>query len=591
MSLRKSTKEQIPGETAGIMGEKEAKAYPEKEGSKKAGYIIGGLLVLLVFSMYPGNHDGLFGSGSKGPPEDVSAVTWNMAAINNNPFEYWITNDDPNYGKLMEDVSEFINNPGDNDVPVSSVFTPAMFEELCTAMTAAGFTGVDEVRTRWETEYKDRKIITEFIKDGTLGKKRLASMPDRYTNTIITADVPARTVTRPTVINCYDNDLGSVAKWWTAWKAFVFETEVVVKDRKGVVGTKKIKDMLSPIKNSKYPAISVEEEAISIPLQTMCGAIFDAILVHMMTVLAPDSWQGLRTGMCDKLNRKKNHRTVEILETTYKNADIQFLQEVAATFIDAASDRPLVNTYFDLYFPHAIDKDRNQNSLILLKKGLFTDVEEVTDRVIKMDAEAAVAASREPAPLSNGDLFVVFATRTTDNKKFLLASFHGDTNGLATIPVLTAVKNFAMKEASDRYMLFGMDANTYENPKDDQQGVTPFAQWYTSEKLNSCYGPTPNPKNYTTFHARTYLQPQLNKAIKYSEKDIKGDKNPKDFIVFWEKDYVIRSTTKDNTGSGVYTEGMVFPTLAFPSDHGITWTSLALKPAVTLGQPANLRRE
>ena len=165
------------------------------------------------------------------------------------------------------------------------------------------------------------------------------------------------------------------------------------------MGSKKIKDMFSPIKNSKYPAITVEEEAISIPLQTMCGAIFDAILVHMMTVLAPDSWQGLRTGMCDKLNRKKNHRTlnvsathpptrhtrrtrhtshtrhtgrttatyiihiptvtlgtVEILETTYKDADIQFLQEVAATFIDAAGARPLVTTHFDLHYPLAIDK-------------------------------------------------------------------------------------------------------------------------------------------------------------------------------------------------------------------------------------------
>ena len=85
----------------------------------------------------------------------------------------------------------------------------------------------------------------------------------------------------------------------------------------------------------------------------------------------------------------------------------------------------------------------------------------MTERVIHMDKEAAVAAGTEPAPLSNGDLFVVYATRTSDRAKFLLASFHGDTNGLATIPVVTAVKNFAMKEASDRYMLFGMDANTY----------------------------------------------------------------------------------------------------------------------------------
>ena len=66
-----------------------------------------------------------------GPPEALYAITWNMAAINNNPFEYWITNDgDPTYGKLMEDVSTFINDPGQQDVPVSSVFTPDMFEEL-----------------------------------------------------------------------------------------------------------------------------------------------------------------------------------------------------------------------------------------------------------------------------------------------------------------------------------------------------------------------------------------------------------------------------------------------------------------------------
>lgn len=39
---------------------------------------------------------------------------------------------------------------------------------------------MDQVTARWHSEYKDRKIITQFIKDGTIGKKRLASMPDRY---------------------------------------------------------------------------------------------------------------------------------------------------------------------------------------------------------------------------------------------------------------------------------------------------------------------------------------------------------------------------------------------------------------------------
>ena len=38
------------------------------------------------------------------------------------------------------------------------------------------------------------------------------------------------------------------------------------------------------------------------------------------------------------------------------------------------------------------------------------------------------------------------------------------------------------------------------------------------------------------------------------------------------------TTTKDNTGSREYIENMVFPTLSFPSDHGITSTVLLENP-------------
>ena len=119
-----------------------------------------------------------------------------------------------------------------------------------------------------------------------------------------------------------------------------------------------------------------------------------------------------------------------------------------------------------------------------------------------------------------------------------------------------------------------MDANTYENPEKDQQGVTAFAEFFSAKNMNSCYGQKPNPKNYTTFCARTHLQPQLNKAASINDRDVKGDRNPKDFIVFFESDFTVVSTKKDNTGLGTYTENMVFPTLTFPSDHAITSTIL-----------------
>ena len=38
--------------------------------------------------------------------------------------------------------------------------------------------------------------------------------------------------------------------------------------------------------------------------------------------------------------------------------------------------------------------------------------------------------------------------------------------------------------------------------------------------------------------------------------------------------FKVLRTTKDNTGTKKYTERMVFPTLKFPSDHGIIETAL-----------------
>jgi hypothetical protein len=90
-----------------------------------------------------------------------------------------------------------------------------------------------------------------------------------------------------------------------------------------------------------------------------------------------------------------------------------------------------VSQLFDVHFPEDLDSDRDQNSLILLKKGAFANVVEVTRGV------AAVGQSK-------GDLFVVTADATAgDGTLYLLASFHGDTNGLLTIPVVTAVHEFA----------------------------------------------------------------------------------------------------------------------------------------------------
>lgn len=92
----------------------------------------------------------------------------------------------------MESVQQFIDDPKARDISVSRVFTPEMWGELQMLMKARGWSGIEETDARWRTDFSSRKIIGGFIKDKSLGDKRLASMPDRYTNTINTVRLRTR---------------------------------------------------------------------------------------------------------------------------------------------------------------------------------------------------------------------------------------------------------------------------------------------------------------------------------------------------------------------------------------------------------------
>jgi len=395
-------------------------------------------------------------------------------------------------------------------------------------------------------------------------------MPDRVTNTIF-PEGSSEAVFRPTVINMYEGDLSSQDKWWTAWETFMFDTPLKIKTKEGVE-TQTPVAMLQSIKKAKYPAITEQEEIDSLPLQTMCGAIFDAILVHMMnTVSTPEVWQPLKKKMVESLNKQKIPHTLNILETTYVDSDIITLQEVSSSFIDKARNG-LLGQKFHIVSPNDLDSVRDQNSVICLNKESFPDGSsaEITDRV------QGAFPKDVKVPVAKGDILAIKAV-SRDGVPFVLASFHGDTNGLATIPVLNAiVKTMGDDSELINYrLLFGLDANTYDSFKPGkQQDVREFGRQFVKQGLTSCWGDVPDPKNYTTYNARTYLQPQLNKACKRDEKRSKGDVNPKDFILFPKDDFKVVQTWKDNTGKKEYIEDMAFPTLTFPSDHGVLSTVL-----------------
>jgi len=494
----------------------------------------------------------------------LKLATWNMAAINNNPFEYWVTYDEnPAYVKLMEDVENFIENPGEKDVPVGEVFTQDMFNTLKARMEKQGWTGLDVVARMWEEDYSKRKIVSEFLKDKGIGSKRLASMLDRITNTLNLAD--GSQIYRPTPINMYEaSKLASSQEWFDEWMKFLFETPVVIKADEQLIC-----ELLAPIKRAKYPAVTEEEEKVSIPLQTVVGGVFDSILVHMLNTVAPGVWMDIKMQLGSKLNKGKLPRSLDILQSEYSDRDIMFLQEVSAAFVGIFQGHAISNS-FDLHVPAKLDGKRDQNSMILTNKNLqFAKIEEVTDRIVPKEAKKEIGCA-------DGDLFAVHGT--INGVHHILASFHGDTNGLQTIPI-TKKMNAAMQDPNmfqGYRMLFGLDANVYEKDSKKTQSFLEYVDAYKNMELSSVFGDDTDPSSYTTFNARTYLQAQIQKACKSSEKRECGDVNPKDFILFYPGHFSPMTTTKDNTGKKKYIDDMCFPTLDFPSDHAILSAEISI---------------
>jgi len=532
-------------------------------------------------------------SRNPGVSRSLRTASWNLAAINNNPFEYWITHDDPAYLKLMRDVEvsclfvavchceteplllpqAFIEAPGERDVTVESVFTAPMFEELKALMSAEGW-DVEAVTAQWEAEYKDRRIISGFLKDKTIGAKRLASMPDRVTNTInCLVDGAPGMACRPCPTSMFDGDLSTSSKWWEQWKEFMFRAEIEQNAKGGGTKRSRVCSLLGPIKHSKYPAISLEEEAISIPLQMLCQAIFDAVQVHILNTVAPGVWFGIHSELCDKLGRRKMPLTLAILESRYADRDVVFLQEVAAIFVDMLEGSQAITAGYHVVKPAKMDAKRDQNSVVPLNKAMFAvdTVAEVTEEV--------VAALTAKDMVMDGDILGL-KVEDNDGGSYFMASFHGDTNGLATIPTVEALQAVAKGPGyEDHHVLWGLDANAHFTADGGKRlGVEDWQAKLHELGLSSGSGmDLPEEGCYTCYNARTYLQAQLNKACKSNEIRATGDVNPKDFIVFQPERYELGQVKKDNTGEERFIPDTAFPTLTFPSDHAVLACDLVPK--------------
>ena len=110
---------------------------------------------------------------------------------------------------------------------------------------------------------------------------------------------------------------------------------------------------------------------MSLRLQTLCLAIFDAVMVHMLTTLSPDGkWLRLKAQILDALTHRKDAKTLAILQTVHAGTDVLFLQEVRTASCKALLPDAFAPHGYTVHAPLTPSK-ADQNSVIVLRDGAF----------------------------------------------------------------------------------------------------------------------------------------------------------------------------------------------------------------------------
>ena len=494
--------------------------------------------------------------------ETLKVMSWNIAGINNNPWEYYVCLKDKNYNELMSNIETFLTNTG-QEIKISSVLQSidAEFFNKLKQLLGEKCSNFDELIVKDVNQYLDLSI-PDFLSNKLIGEYRLISWPDRLLNTI---DNKNNTyLYRPTVINYYQKTFKDASDWFGLWCTFMNEHGLKILEEN--------------VDNKYAQKFGRDDFKIFLFLNVILLAIFDAILVFMLFDIESKKgidWQGIKNNLYEYFNKNKLENTIKIINEQYKDFDILFLQEVRnnlPNLMDSNDALAKFGANYHIVFPQKLSKN-NQTSIICLKKDKFKieDVEEISQ--IYFDRYEGKVA------IGNGDLLVI---RVAD---FVLVSFHGDSGGMATGDLMKCVDEIQKERYADCKLIIGIDANThYAHASDGKKkySVNAFNELLKELGINTCFDGA-LPPHYTVNSARTYLQPQLNKAVKKEDivKDGVDFRAPKDFILFGKNGIglVEESTVVDNTGIGEYDSDIdhVMPTQDFPSDHAIVSVELKMQ--------------
>ena len=106
-----------------------------------------------------------------------------------------------------------------------------------------------------------------------------------------------------------------------------------------------------------------------------------------------------------------------------------------------------------------------------------------------------------------------------------------------------------------------------------------FGEMLAARGLSSCWAGRGDMRElWTTFSARTLLQPQMHKAVGPAAAGGAEHRRLRDWVVFPAGRAALAGPAeRDNTGRGALAEVRTVPSAAFPSDHAVVSVRLAVR--------------
>ena len=285
--------------------------------------------------------------------------------------------------------------------------------------------------------------------------------------------------------------------------------------------------------------------------------LYEVVVYHIITTYL--GWEDVRRG----IDRSQN-RNVQIYE--YINgvdADIMFLQEANTSDLNMEI---VGKTLFKATNPG------NQTSCILIS-NTFNNVKNISDECVAL-AQVKIEAINEKSKIKFASQDLVVVTAEKNDKKYILASFHGDSTGAATNAVVDAVCEIKNTKYPKHNLIFGLDANsngsdlTYEAFNDNLDKNNIISTMPFSKNLNEYQKKDYTRDHWTTYKTRTLLQTQIYKAGN-------PDQSVKDYILIDNTNrfgITKRVNTSDNKGIGFATPDIQIPNNMFPADHLIVYS-------------------